>query len=85
MIGQVQIDAMLKKSGIDTTVTTLTNEQIAQALGVTHVVWVPDSETGLWEAELEASQRVTLVRVCREGEPVPAFLIMRSCYRYAQH
>lgn len=39
-----------------------------EELGVTHVVWVPDSEMGLWEAALEASQQMTLVRVCREGE-----------------
>ncbi len=38
VIGQVQIDAMLRKAGIDATVTTLTNEQLAEALGVTHVV-----------------------------------------------
>jgi len=36
-------------------------------LGVTHVVWLPDSALGPWEAALEASQ-VHLVRVCREGE-----------------
>jgi sulfopyruvate decarboxylase TPP-binding subunit len=36
-------------------------------LGVTHVVWLPDSALGPWEPALEASQ-VRLVRVCREGE-----------------
>ena len=36
-------------------------------LGVTHVVWLPDSALGPWEAALEASP-VRLVRVCREGE-----------------
>jgi len=40
-------------------------------LGVTHVVWVPDSTTGPWEAALESSKRVALVRVCREGEAWP--------------
>ena len=40
-------------------------------LGITHVVWVPDSTTGPWEAALESSQRLTLVRVCREGEAWP--------------
>jgi sulfopyruvate decarboxylase TPP-binding subunit len=40
-------------------------------LGVTHVVWVPDSSTGPWEAALESSQRLALVRVCREGEAWP--------------
>jgi sulfopyruvate decarboxylase subunit alpha len=36
--------------------------------GVTHVIWVPDSEIGLWEPALKAARGVTLVRVCREGE-----------------
>ncbi len=40
-------------------------------LGVTHVVWVPDSTTGAWEAALGSSQRLKLVRVCREGEAWP--------------
>ena len=40
-------------------------------LGVTHVVWVPDSTTGVWEASLESSPRLMLVRVCREGEAWP--------------
>lgn len=37
-------------------------------LGFTHVVWLPDSATGPWEAALEAAGRMRLVRVCREGE-----------------
>jgi sulfopyruvate decarboxylase TPP-binding subunit len=40
-------------------------------LGVTHVVWVPDTTTGPWEAALESSRRLSLVRVCREGEAWP--------------
>jgi sulfopyruvate decarboxylase subunit alpha len=40
-------------------------------LGVTHVVWVPDSTTGPWEAALESSRRLALVRICREGEAWP--------------
>jgi len=40
-------------------------------LGITHVVWVPDSAVGPWEAALETSQRLRLVRVCREGEAWP--------------
>ena len=35
--------------------------------GVTHVVTVPDSTLGQWEADIEASG-IRLVRVCREGE-----------------
>ena len=36
--------------------------------GVTHVVWIPDSELGTWEPALRADRQVRLVRVCREGE-----------------
>ncbi len=36
--------------------------------GVTHVVWLPDSEVGTWEEALRSSGEVQLVRVCREGE-----------------
>lgn len=36
--------------------------------GVSHVVWLPDSELGRWEAALGASSRPKLIRVCREGE-----------------
>jgi len=45
--------------------------------GVTHIVWLPDSETGfLYRAILESS--ITLVPVCREGESmaIAAGLIM---------
>lgn len=38
------------------------------ALGVTHVVWIPDSTLGEWEPALIAEPRLQLVRVCREGE-----------------
>jgi hypothetical protein len=40
-------------------------------LGFTHVVWVPDSATGPWEAALAASSDLRLIRVCREGEAWP--------------
>ena len=36
--------------------------------GVTHVVWLPDSELGTWEAALTGPGGLPLVRVCREGE-----------------
>jgi sulfopyruvate decarboxylase subunit alpha len=36
--------------------------------GVTHVVWLPDSELGTWEPALTAPDGLPLVRVCREGE-----------------
>ena len=41
-----------------------------QECGVTHVVWVPDSDIGTWEAALLAAPHLTLVRVCREGEAI---------------
>ena len=40
-------------------------------LGVTHVIWVPDSTTGRWETALANCQSIHLVRVCREGEAWP--------------
>lgn len=42
-----------------------------EQLDISHVVWVPDSTFGLWENALEASSRLQLVRVCREGEAWP--------------
>jgi sulfopyruvate decarboxylase TPP-binding subunit len=38
--------------------------------GVTHVVWIPDSELGTWEPALSANQGIQLIRVCREGEAI---------------
>jgi sulfopyruvate decarboxylase TPP-binding subunit len=46
-------------------------EQVAQMLaelGITHVVWLPDSAVGPWEQALDRPGRLQLVRVCREGE-----------------
>lgn len=40
-------------------------------LGITHVVWIPDTSLGTWEAALEAAPNLQLVRVCREGEAWP--------------
>jgi sulfopyruvate decarboxylase TPP-binding subunit len=40
-------------------------------LGVTHVIWLPDSALGLWEAGLEDSPALKLLRICREGEAWP--------------
>lgn len=48
-----------------------TGEQVAQtfeALGISHVVWLPDSALGPWEQSLENSRSFQLIRVCREGE-----------------
>ena len=38
--------------------------------GVSHVVWIPDSELGTWQAALLAEPGLSLVRVCREGEAI---------------
>jgi len=49
----------------------LDGRDVVEALagcGVTHVVWVPDSELGRWEAALTRAPGLELVRVCREGE-----------------
>lgn len=36
--------------------------------GVTHVIWIPDTELGSWEAALTGPGGLPLIRVCREGE-----------------
>jgi sulfopyruvate decarboxylase subunit alpha len=44
---------------------------VVQALkrcGITHVIWLPDSELGTWEPALTGPNGLPLVRVCREGE-----------------
>src|SRR5205085_10422989 len=38
--------------------------------GVTHVVWIPDSEIGTWEPALRSEPSLSLIRVCREGEAI---------------
>lgn len=40
------------------------------AAGFTHVVWIPDSYVGPWEAALAAAHGLTLLRPCREGEAI---------------
>ena len=40
-----------------------------ETAGFTHLVWIPDSHLGTWEAALSAS-RLAPIRVCREGEAV---------------
>jgi sulfopyruvate decarboxylase TPP-binding subunit len=39
-----------------------------EGLGITHVVWLPDSELGTWQRALSESRALKLIRVCREGE-----------------
>jgi sulfopyruvate decarboxylase TPP-binding subunit len=49
----------------------LDGPSVASALsqcGVTHVIWIPDSELGTWEPALKSTPGLNLVRVCREGE-----------------
>lgn len=40
-----------------------------EAVGFTHLVWIPDSHLGTWEAALTAST-LKPIRPCREGEAV---------------
>jgi sulfopyruvate decarboxylase subunit alpha len=42
--------------------------QVLKRGGVTHVIWLPDSDLGTWEAALTGPNGLPLVRVCREGE-----------------
>ena len=49
----------------------LDGPSLASALsrcGITHVVWIPDTELGTWDAALAATDGLSLIRVCREGE-----------------
>ena len=49
----------------------LTGPQIVEIftkLGITHVVWLPDSTLGTWESALSSAAGLQLVRACREGE-----------------
>ncbi len=41
-----------------------------EANGVSHVIWIPDSELGGWEAALTGAASLRLIRVCREGEAI---------------
>ena len=51
----------------------LDGPSVAAALkgcGVTHVVWIPDTELGRWEPAFSADPGLQLVRACREGEAI---------------
>jgi sulfopyruvate decarboxylase TPP-binding subunit len=41
-----------------------------EGCGVTHVVWIPDSEIGQWGPALAGASGLQLIRVCREGEAI---------------
>jgi sulfopyruvate decarboxylase subunit alpha len=43
---------------------------VLQRCGVTHVVWIPDSEIGPWDAALSAARSPKLIRPTREGEAI---------------
>jgi sulfopyruvate decarboxylase TPP-binding subunit len=36
--------------------------------GITHVIWIPDTELGTWNQALSTARQLRLIRVCREGE-----------------
>jgi sulfopyruvate decarboxylase TPP-binding subunit len=62
----------------------LEGRSVAAALkqaGVTHVVWIPDSDLGTWEPAVLAEPELRLVRVCREGEAIAlaAGLLLGGC------
>ncbi|MBM79507.1 MAG: hypothetical protein CMJ78_02800 [Planctomycetaceae bacterium] len=51
--------------------TMFTGDQIVaefQRMGITHVVFLPDSTLGMWEESMMAADGLEVVRVCREGE-----------------
>ena len=58
----------------------LDGPSIASALkrcSITHVVWLPDTELGAWDAALSNAEGLSLIRVCREGE---AFALAAGLY-----
>ena len=40
-----------------------------EAAGFTHLVWIPDSHLGTWDAAL-AGSKLPVIRPCREGEAI---------------
>jgi len=39
-----------------------------QSCNITHVIWIPDSETGKMQRLFDSNSSPRLIRVCREGE-----------------
>jgi phosphonopyruvate decarboxylase len=65
---QVQENSMVTASAQGLQAATVLEE--LTSCGVTHIVWLPDSETGfMYQAMLRSP--IKLVAVCREGEAVP--------------
>jgi len=48
-----------------------------KSVGITHAIWIPDTELGVWEPALSTAEGISLVRVCREGE---AFTLAAGLY-----
>ncbi len=67
IIGQVQIDAMLRKAGVDTLVSSLTNAEIAEAIGVTHVMRGSVTKTFIMSDEASLGLGAASVLL---GEPI---------------
>jgi sulfopyruvate decarboxylase TPP-binding subunit len=44
--------------------------QALKSAGVTHVVWLPDSEIGTWDEAFRAEPSMQLIRATREGEAI---------------
>jgi len=44
--------------------------EVVRRCRFTHVVWIPDSELGMWDAALSAATDVRLIRPTREGEAI---------------
>jgi phosphonopyruvate decarboxylase len=55
--------------------------------GITHVIWLPDSETGAMYQALTSRSGLTVIPVCREGEalPIAAGLILGGKYPVVIH
>lgn len=43
---------------------------VLRHLGITHVIYLPDSETGRWDADLASAGSPMLIRPTREGEGI---------------
>ena len=53
-------------------------------LGITHVVWIPDTTLGQWDEALRTAPEIELVQVCREGEAwalATAYISAEPTYR----
>jgi len=42
--------------------------ELLKLMGVSHVVWLPDSTLGQWETALRGESQCSVINVCREGE-----------------